>query len=213
MHTLSVSEKAKTAIVTGLEKVLAGRNTAEVSQEEFFAAMPKAFPYHPCTRDVLHAALRFSRMDLTECGVDRLRLSRVSAATVKPTSAKSMPELLAGDAARVRKQPWTSHKSTMAREEIKTATPVSSEATGWLSAHLLRLSQDLQAECAGYGFQITTTAAVDHIFAEAAAKKGTPLTGQQIAFAAQIEQARLRARGITVTASEAVQRVMNKQAL
>ena len=49
-------------------------------------------------------------------------------------------------------------------------------------------------------------------FHEAAAKKGTPLTGQQIAFAAQIEQARLRARGITVTASEAVQCVM-KQAL
>jgi len=75
---------------------------------------------------------------------------------------------------------------------------------------LTREAHGLQLECAAYGIPITASDAIDQIFAERAAKQGKAMTGQQIARAAQIKQARLRKQGVIVSASEAVQRVMQE---
>lgn len=75
---------------------------------------------------------------------------------------------------------------------------------------LTREAQGLQLECAAYGIPLSTTDAIDHVFAERGAKQGKAMTGQQIARAAQIKQARLRKQGILVSTTEALQRVMQE---
>jgi len=77
-------------------------------------------------------------------------------------------------------------------------------------AHLIREAQGLRTECEGFGIFLNATDALGHVAAQQAAKKGVPLPTQQIALAAQIEQARLRARGIFVSTSEALERVVRQ---
>jgi signal peptide peptidase SppA len=69
---------------------------------------------------------------------------------------------------------------------------------------LIREAQALVAECGTYGIPINVTDAIDHL---RVSKQGASMNSQQIARGAQIEQARLRRRGIFVTAGEAVRRV------
>jgi signal peptide peptidase SppA len=82
------------------------------------------------------------------------------------------------------------------------------------NAHLIREAQGLRSECEAFGIFLNASEALGHVVAERAAKKGVPMTSQQLARAVQIEQARLRARGVLVSTSEALELVMrdNKQA-
>lgn len=73
---------------------------------------------------------------------------------------------------------------------------------------LIREAQALQSECATFGIPLTASDALSHLLAVRAATKGTSMTSAQLARAAQIEQARLRTRGVFVSTSEALQRVM-----
>lgn len=191
----AVFERAKTAIVNGLEKLLGGRDKAEVSFDEFRAAMPVCFPYHPWTPEALDSALTSSRMDLTG-SVERLCISRVSAEVI-PQHAP------------IKSQPQTSHKPTAAREEVKTETPVLSK-TPVADDHLIREAKALQAECATFGISLTAADALSQLLAERGAKKGASMTIRQLACAAQIAQARLRQSGVFVSTSEALQRVMRE---
>jgi len=143
---------------------------------------------------------------VAQLGATTAQITTVAISQSVPT--KSARQLLAEDAERVRKQPHSSQQQTITapKEEAKVETAMQHPA----DAGLIREAQGLQSECAGYGIPLNASDALSHLLAERAAKKGASMTSQQIARAAQIEQARLRTRGVFVSTGEAVQRVMQE---
>lgn len=125
----------------------------------------------------------------------------VTTPQVKPAE-KSIRQVFAEDAAKVRRQPWGSVTPPQQSPKPAPAATVDAPIDAQELAHE---AADLQHECAKFGIAVTTSDAVGHVMARRA---GT-LNQEQIARAAQIEQARLAGRGIAVSTAEAVRRVLS----
>jgi signal peptide peptidase SppA len=123
----------------------------------------------------------------------------------KPVAEKSMRELLEAESARVRRQPWGQKPAAQIVAAVVNEEEKVEQITD--SAELSNEARGLQQECAGFRIPLATGDAVTHVIA----KRQGRLNQKQIALEAQLERARLAARGIAISTVEAVTRILQQQ--